>query len=104
VLVKVQLAVTGQVPAMPGTGGPAAHCFQMDKDDPELKLMAERKKRIKRIGALDARLRAYFSELSAMAPPRDYDNLLARAFSGQERYRPEPISENELGGGRTEEV
>jgi hypothetical protein len=88
--------------AMPGTGGAAAHCFQMDKDDPQL--MADRKKRIKRIGALDARLRAYFSELSAMAPPRDYDNLLARAFSGQERYRPEPISENELGGGRTDEV
>ena len=101
-LVKVRLDVTGQVPAMPGTGGPAAHCFQMDKDDPEL--MAERKKRIKRIGPLDARLRAYFSELSAMAPPRDYDSLLAQAFSGQERYRPEPISENELGGGRTDEV
>ena len=97
-LVKVRLDVTGQVRAMPGTGGPAAHCFQMDKDDPE------RKKRIKRIGSLDARLRAYFSELSAMAPPRDYDNLLAQAFSGQERYRPEPISENEPGGGRTDEV
>jgi hypothetical protein len=92
----------GRVPGEAWNREASRALFQMDKDDADL--MVERKKRMKRIGSLDARLRAHFSELTAMAPARDYDNLLAQAFSGQERYRPEPISENELGGGRTDEV
>jgi hypothetical protein len=47
------------------------------------------------IRAVNARLRAYFQVLTATAPPRDYANLLAQAFSGHERYRPDSVNEDD---------
>jgi hypothetical protein len=67
----------------------------MDRADPELLLQS--KMRRERIRAINARLRAYFLQLNAIAPPRDYDNLLAQAFSGHDRYRPDPINEDDAG-------
>jgi hypothetical protein len=46
--------------------------------------------------AINARLRAYWQDLNAIAPQRDYDNLLAQAFSGHERYRPDTVNDDHV--------
>jgi hypothetical protein len=46
--------------------------------------------------AINARLRAHWQDLNAIAPQRDYDNLLAQAFSGHERYRPDTVNDDHV--------